>query len=161
MARVAAVHDSLGHVDAGARYIGIGIDVRYAKYGAAVDPHAHLKLRSGFERRGYFQSALNRGQRVAQEHERHAVARGQTHDIAGGFSGAKARRFAHNALKLRQVILLAVHRQEGITHDVGKQHVSDFECARRLLLPRIRPLGTRPRIRSRFSARQGHIVLRV
>src|SRR5947207_15936340 len=57
---IAAVHDPLCDIDAGASYVRFSGCVDHPTHGSTVYPHSQLKFRMLLERAAYFQRAFNR-----------------------------------------------------------------------------------------------------
>ena len=127
MTGVAAVHHALGHVDAAAGDVGVGVDVVHAIDRAAVDPHAKRERGSVSERAADFEGAAQGRLRVAEKDERHAVAGRQTYQLLRGLRALELLRAADDVIELLKRARLPVHRQFRVADDVHEEDVRNVE----------------------------------
>ena len=76
MSRVAAIHHSLGSVDAGPSYVGAFGHVYHTTDRSTVNAHPNLQARIVLERAADLYRTLRRFLRTLVENQRHAVAGG-------------------------------------------------------------------------------------
>src|SRR5947207_866006 len=94
MARVAAIHHPLRHVDSRSRYVRAVVNIDNPAYWTAMDTHPHAQFRMTLKPLADFQSTLNRCIRGGGKCERHPVSGWQADQFAGrfrnteGFSGS-------------------------------------------------------------------------
>ena len=84
VASVAAIHDALGHVDAGAGYVFAFVDIDDLIDRPAVNAHPQFDLWPALQSAAYLHCALDRSHWIIEEDERHAVAGGDADYLIGG-----------------------------------------------------------------------------
>src|SRR6266436_10135701 len=84
---IAAVHDPLSHIDAGASYVRFSGCVDDPTHGSTVYAHSQLKFRMLLESATYFQRAFNRRFRAMIKNQRDAVACGDCNQAPSRFRG--------------------------------------------------------------------------
>src|SRR5271155_6100884 len=127
VASVTAIHDALRHVDTVTGDVFFSGDVHNAVDGTGVHTNAHGKLRQIFQRKADLHGALHGRLRIAEEHQRHAIAGGQADELILRHGTLKFRRFAHHALQAVYDLLLGVGGEARIRHDVHEQDVGHFK----------------------------------
>ena len=72
------------------------------------------------QRLAYLQSALDRGFRAGEEHQRHAIARGKPHEFFRCLGGAELGCVSDDLIQLLLQLALLVNQELGITHNVDE-----------------------------------------
>src|SRR5438876_12095442 len=93
---IAAVHDPLCNIDAGASHVSFSGCIDDATHGATVYPHAQLNLRMLLESAAYFQRAFNRRFWAMIKNQRDAVARWDCNQAPRRFRGLEFIRTSDN-----------------------------------------------------------------
>jgi hypothetical protein len=93
---IAAVHDPLCHIDAGASYVRFSGCVDDPTHGSTVYAHSQLNLRILLESTAYFQRAFNRRLRAMIKNQRDAVACWDFDQAPGRFRGLEFIRTSDN-----------------------------------------------------------------
>ena len=83
---------------------------------------------------------MHGGLRIAEEHQRHAIASGQADELILRDGALKFRRFAHHALQAVYDLLLSVGGKTRVRHNVHEQDVGHFERKLRGIAWRFREL---------------------
>src|SRR6202008_2839397 len=79
--RIAAIHDSLGHVDSGAGDVGAATDIDYFADRPAVNTHPYQNLRVRFEFLPDFERAPRWFLRTIAKDQRHSIASRETNEF--------------------------------------------------------------------------------
>ena len=131
MTGVPTIHQTLGDIDADSGRVNATVNVRDRAHRAAVHPHAHREIGIMFQNAADLYRALDRLLGAILKNERHTVPRRNFPESPRGSCSTELVRAANRLVELVDEPLLFIRRAGGITNDVDKQNVRDFE-------PRIR-----------------------
>ena len=144
---VTTIHHPLRHVDPGPGDVGPPAHVGYLAHRAAVNAHAHRKLRMFLKRFCNLERAAGRFFRAVAKDQRHAVAGRQPNELFVG-RVAHLRRPEHDLRELVQSLLLLLVQELRVTDDIDEEDVSDLE-AKIVVRFRHRPLLPETDVRER------------
>ena len=127
MSRVAAIHHSLGHVDAGPSYVGAFGQVYHTTDRSTVNAHPNLQARVVLGCAASLESAFDRCFGTVVKNPRHPVAGGNCNQSARLFRSLELLRATNNSVQRVEQRALLINHQLGVTDDVDEQDMGDFE----------------------------------
>src|SRR5438067_4073419 len=124
---IAAGHYPLRHVEPGACEVSMTIHIYHSAHRTAVHAHSNLQAWMRLERATDFNRALRRRFLTCVKDQRHAVAGWNFYQPPRGFRFLILSRAANDLGQFVNHRPLLVNRKLGVTDDVDKQDMRDFQ----------------------------------